>query len=139
MTGYAPEQGPVLSAILEPGPISFTGLLHEPRLEHSFKTHFVSFAEFERDVAWGGSSNSLSTLRAVRPRLLLSSPIAAPLAATATDKEAPMTSSHSATKPRRATTALGSCRRWAASVSAVAMLASLLGTTSVATAGRRAR
>jgi phospholipase C len=39
--------------VLEPDPISFTGLVHMPRLEHSFATHFVPFAEFERDAAAG--------------------------------------------------------------------------------------
>jgi phospholipase C len=39
--------------VLEPDPISFTGLLHMPRLEHRFGTHFVPYAEFESDVAAG--------------------------------------------------------------------------------------
>ena len=39
--------------ILEPDPISFTGLIHTPRLRHRFATHFVPFSEFEHDVAAG--------------------------------------------------------------------------------------
>ncbi len=39
--------------VLEPDPISFTGLLHMSRLQHRFATHFVPFSEFERDLAAG--------------------------------------------------------------------------------------
>jgi phospholipase C len=52
--------------VLEPDPISFTGLLHKPRLEHFFNTHFVPFAEFERDVAAG----QLPRFSLIEPNLL---------------------------------------------------------------------
>jgi phospholipase C len=39
--------------VLEPGPLSFTGFIHMPRLRDRFATHFAPFAEFERDAAAG--------------------------------------------------------------------------------------
>ena len=39
--------------IMEPMPISFTGIIHYPRLSERLATHFVPFAEFERDAAEG--------------------------------------------------------------------------------------
>jgi phospholipase C len=39
--------------VMEPMPVSFTGMIHYPRLKHRFATNFVPFAEFERDVAAG--------------------------------------------------------------------------------------
>jgi phospholipase C len=39
--------------VLEPSPISFTGLIHAERLRPRFATNFVPFAEFERDAAEG--------------------------------------------------------------------------------------
>jgi phospholipase C len=39
--------------VLEPDPVSFTGMLHMARLRDKFATHFVPFAEFERDCAAG--------------------------------------------------------------------------------------
>ena len=39
--------------VMEPMPVSFTGLIHFPRLKDRLATHFVPFAEFERDAAAG--------------------------------------------------------------------------------------
>src|SRR3984957_7572281 len=39
--------------VLEPDPISFTGVIHLPRLSDRFATNFVPFSEFERDAAAG--------------------------------------------------------------------------------------
>jgi len=39
--------------VMEPMPISFTGMIHFSRLQHRFATHFVPFSEFERDAAAG--------------------------------------------------------------------------------------
>ena len=39
--------------VMEPMPLSFTGVIHFPRLKHRLATHFVPFAEFERDAAAG--------------------------------------------------------------------------------------
>ena len=39
--------------VMEPMPLSFTGVIHYPRLKHRFATNFVPFAEFERDAAAG--------------------------------------------------------------------------------------
>ncbi len=38
---------------MEPMPVSFTGIIHFPRLKDRLATHFVPFAEFERDAAAG--------------------------------------------------------------------------------------
>ena len=34
-------------------PLSFTGVVHFPRLQHRLATHFVPFGEFEKDAAAG--------------------------------------------------------------------------------------
>jgi len=39
--------------IMEPMPVSFTGVIHYPRLKDRLATHFVPFAEFEKDAAAG--------------------------------------------------------------------------------------
>ena len=39
--------------IMEPMPLSFTGVIHYPRLKDRLATHFVPFSEFERDAAEG--------------------------------------------------------------------------------------
>ena len=38
---------------MEPMPISFTGVIHFPRLKDRLATHFVPFAEFEKDATAG--------------------------------------------------------------------------------------
>jgi phospholipase C len=38
---------------MEPMPLSFTGVIHFPRLKHRLATHFVPFAEFDKDAAAG--------------------------------------------------------------------------------------
>jgi phospholipase C len=52
--------------VLEPDPISFTGIIHMARLRDHFATHFVPFSEFERDVAEG----TLPHLSLIEPNLL---------------------------------------------------------------------
>ena len=39
--------------VCEPMPLSFTGVVHFPRLQHRLATHFVPFGEFEKDAAAG--------------------------------------------------------------------------------------
>jgi len=39
--------------VMEPMPVSFTGVIHFPRLKDRFATNFVPFAEFEKDAAAG--------------------------------------------------------------------------------------
>ncbi len=39
--------------VMEPMPVSFTGVIHFPRLKQRLATHFVPFAEFEADAAAG--------------------------------------------------------------------------------------
>lgn len=39
--------------VMEPMPVSFTGMIHYPRLKDRLATHFVPFAEFERDASAG--------------------------------------------------------------------------------------
>ena len=39
--------------VMEPMPLSFTGVIHFPRLKDRFATHFVPFSEFESDAAAG--------------------------------------------------------------------------------------
>ena len=39
--------------VMEPMPLSFTGVIHFPRLKDRLATHFVPFAEFEKDAAAG--------------------------------------------------------------------------------------
>src|SRR5689334_24510759 len=38
---------------MEPMPVSFTGVIHYPRLKDRLATHVVPFAEFQRDAAAG--------------------------------------------------------------------------------------
>ena len=52
--------------VLEPGPLSFTGFIHMPRLRDRFATHFVPFAEFERDAAEG----TLPNFSLIEPNLM---------------------------------------------------------------------
>jgi phospholipase C len=52
--------------VLEPSPISFTGLIHAERLRDRFATNFVPFAEFERDAAEG----RLPDFALIEPNLL---------------------------------------------------------------------
>jgi phospholipase C len=52
--------------VLEPDPISFTGLLHMPRHRGRFATNFVPFSEFERDAAAG----TLPDFSLIEPNLL---------------------------------------------------------------------
>ena len=52
--------------VLEPGPLSFTGFIHMPRLHDRFATHFVPFAEFERDAAEG----TLPDFSLIEPNLM---------------------------------------------------------------------
>ena len=52
--------------VLEPGPLSFTGFIHMPRLRDRFATHFVPFAEFERDAA----SGTLPDFSLIEPNLM---------------------------------------------------------------------
>jgi phospholipase C len=51
---------------MEPMALSFTGLIHFPRLEDRLATHFVPFAEFERDAAAG----TLPDFSLVEPNML---------------------------------------------------------------------
>jgi phospholipase C len=43
--------------VMEPMPVSFTGVIHFPRLKDRFATHFVPFADFEKDAAAGTLPN----------------------------------------------------------------------------------
>jgi phospholipase C len=52
--------------VLEPSPISFTGMIHMPRLRDRFATHFVPYSEFERDAAAG----TLPDFSLIEPNLL---------------------------------------------------------------------
>jgi phospholipase C len=52
--------------VLEPDPMSFTGLIHLERLRGRFATHFAPFAEFESDVAAG----TLPDFSLIEPNLL---------------------------------------------------------------------
>ena len=52
--------------VLEPGPLSFTGFIHMPRLRDRFATHFVPFTEFERDAAEG----TLPDFSLIEPNLM---------------------------------------------------------------------
>ena len=47
-------------------PLSFTGIIHYPRLKHRLATHFVPFAEFERDAAAG----TLPDFSLIEPNML---------------------------------------------------------------------
>ena len=52
--------------VLEPDPISFTGIIHMPRLRKRFATNFVPFSEYERDAAAG----TLPNFSLIEPNLL---------------------------------------------------------------------
>jgi phospholipase C len=52
--------------IMEPMPISFTGIIHFPRLKDRFATHFVPFSEFEKDAAEG----TLPDFSLIEPNML---------------------------------------------------------------------
>jgi phospholipase C len=52
--------------VLEPDPISFTGVIHMERLRDRFATNFVPFADFERDTANG----TLPDFSLIEPNLL---------------------------------------------------------------------
>jgi phospholipase C len=52
--------------VMEPMPLSFTGLIHFPRLKDRLGTHFVPFSEFERDAAAG----TLPDFSLIEPNML---------------------------------------------------------------------
>ena len=52
--------------VLEPDPISFTGMMHMARLKDRFASNFAPFSEFERDAAAG----TLPDLSLIEPNLL---------------------------------------------------------------------
>jgi len=52
--------------VLEPDPVSFTGMIHLARLRERFATHFVPFSAFERDAAEG----TLPDFSLIEPNLL---------------------------------------------------------------------
>ncbi len=52
--------------VMEPMPLSFTGLLHFPRLKDRLATHFVPFTEFEKDAAAG----TLPDFSLIEPNML---------------------------------------------------------------------
>ena len=52
--------------VMEPMPISFTGVIHFPRLKERLATHFVPFAEFETDAAAG----TLPDFSLIEPNML---------------------------------------------------------------------
>jgi phospholipase C len=52
--------------VAEPMPVSFTGIIHFPRLKHRLSTHFVPFAEFEKDAAAG----TLPDFSLIEPNML---------------------------------------------------------------------
>jgi phospholipase C len=52
--------------VMEPMPVSFTGLIHHPRLTDRLATHFVPFAEFEKDAAGG----TLPDFSLIEPNML---------------------------------------------------------------------
>jgi phospholipase C len=52
--------------VLEPGPISFTGMIHMTRLRDRFANNFVPFSEFERDCQDG----SLPDFSLIEPNLM---------------------------------------------------------------------
>ena len=51
---------------MEPMPLSFTGMIHFPRLKNRLATHFVPFSEFERDAAAG----TLPDFALIEPNML---------------------------------------------------------------------
>src|SRR6476659_9785651 len=52
--------------VMEPMPVSFTGMIHYPRLRDRLATHFVPFAEFEKDAAAG----TLPDLSFIEPNMI---------------------------------------------------------------------
>jgi phospholipase C len=52
--------------VMEPMPLSFTGVIHFPRLKDRLATHFVPFAEFETDAAAG----TLPDFSLIEPNML---------------------------------------------------------------------
>ncbi len=52
--------------VMEPMPVSFTGMIHLSRLRHRLATHFVPFAEFEKDAAAG----TLPDLSLIEPNMM---------------------------------------------------------------------
>ncbi len=52
--------------VMEPMPVSFTGVIHFPRLRDRLATHFVPFAEFETDAAAG----TLPDFSLIEPNML---------------------------------------------------------------------
>ena len=52
--------------VMEPMPLSFTGMIHYPRLKDRLATHFVPFAEFEKDAAAG----TLPDFSLIEPNML---------------------------------------------------------------------
>jgi phospholipase C len=52
--------------VMEPMPVSFTGMVHYPRLQERLATHFVPFAQFETDAAAG----TLPDLSVIEPNML---------------------------------------------------------------------
>ena len=53
--------------VMEPMPLSFTGVIHFPRLKDRLATHFVPFAEFETDAAAG----TLPDFSLIEPNMLV--------------------------------------------------------------------
>ena len=49
--------------VMEPMALSFAGMIHYPRLKDRLATHFVPFAEFEKDAAAGTLPTSRSSSR----------------------------------------------------------------------------
>jgi len=52
--------------VMEPMPLSFTGIIHYPRLKDRLATHFVRFSEFEKDAAAG----TLPDLSLIEPNMI---------------------------------------------------------------------
>ena len=52
--------------MIEPMPLSFAGVIHYPRLKDRLATHFVPFAEFEKDAAAG----TLPDFSLIEPNML---------------------------------------------------------------------
>jgi len=52
--------------VMEPMPLSFTGMIHFPRLHDRLATHFVPFSDFERDAAAG----TLPDFSLIEPNML---------------------------------------------------------------------
>src|SRR6476620_6725529 len=52
--------------VAEPMPLAFTGIIHYPRLKDRLATHFVPFAEFEKDAAAG----TLPDFALIEPNML---------------------------------------------------------------------